>query len=255
MFTRSDSARMLLMTIIISLLLRSSDAVGRLISETTGTIDPADSVTYADAVKNVRECPNGCYCNLSSSNKSLTVDCGRSSPDVEAERLSRALDSMLSTDRIVERLTSLTVNNTLLKRVPASVCQLLNLRTLRLDRNKLTELPDNCFTKLTRLSTISMSQNLIGGLQDGVFDGLWRMVTLNLGLNQISFIGLRVFSNTSDLTCLRHINLADNILPVTMFVCVCICVLLCFSMGLAAWNKETDWLVDRLVHYTAWWQA
>ena len=200
------------MTIIISLLLRSSDAVGRLISETTGTIDPTDSVTHSDTVKNVRECPNGCYCNLSSSNKSLTVDCGRSSPDGEAERLSRALDSMLSTDRIVERLTSLTVNNTLLKRVPASVCQLLNLRTLRLDRNKLTELPDNCFTKLTRLSTISMSQNLIGGLQNGVFDGLQRLVTLNLGLNQISFIGLRVFSNASDLTCLRPINLADNIL-------------------------------------------
>ena len=34
---------------------------------------------------------------------------------------------------------------------------------------------------------------------------------------------------------------------VRVFVCVYIFVLLCFSMGLAVWNKETDWLIDWLI--------
>jgi len=44
----------------------------------------------------------------------------------------------------------------------------------------------------------------------GYFDGLQSLVTLDLQFNHIAFIGLRVFSNSSDLTSLRSINLADN---------------------------------------------
>jgi len=164
----------------------------------------------SDAVQNVIECPNGCYCSLTSSNTSLTINCGNNHPDIDVKQLSRLLDSMLSADHAVERLTSLTITNTSLTRVPTFVCQLLNLRILILDRNKLTELPDNCFTKLTKLSTISMKYNSIVGLQDGVFDGLQSLVTLDLSLNQIAFIGLRVFSNASDLISLRQMNLDYN---------------------------------------------
>ena len=76
----------------------------------------------SDAVQSVIECPNGCYCSPAiSSSTSLAIDCGNNHSDVDVERLSRLLDSMLSADHTVERLTSLTITNTLLTRVPASV--------------------------------------------------------------------------------------------------------------------------------------
>jgi len=168
------------------------------------------STGSSDALKNVTECPNVCNCDLTSSNTSFTVDCGYHLPDADAKRMSRILNSMLSTDHIAERLTSLTITKTPLSRVPASVCRLLNLNRLQLDDNKLVELPDNCFTKLTKLTTVSMNRNSIVGLQNGLFDGLQNLVTLDLERNQIASIGLRLFSNSSDLTSLRRLNLAYN---------------------------------------------
>ena len=73
-----------------------------------------------------------------------------------------------------------------------------------------TELPDNCFTKLTKLVTLSAAYNAITRLQDGLFDGLQSLVNLDLSYNHIAFIGLRVFSNSSDLTRLRLMNLSYN---------------------------------------------
>jgi len=174
-------------------------------------------VAYVDAVSNVTQCPEGCDCEGSSYNRQLTVtswqlnvDCSQGLSDVDEEQLSHHLDSMLSADHFVEHLTSLSITNTPLTRVPTSVGKLLNLTSLNLDHNRLVELPDNCFTKLTNLVTLRATGNAITRLQDGLFDGLQSLVHLDLSYNQISFIGLRVFSNSSDLTSLRLVYLNYN---------------------------------------------
>jgi len=168
-------------------------------------------VAFVDAIGNVALCSKGCNCHLTSSDTQLYVDCGsRRLPEVHDKILSRQLDVLLSSDHFVEHLTSLTIINSPLTRVPASICNLLNLSSLNLNRNNIIELPDNCFTNLTKLVTLSMKWNSIVVLQDGLFDGLQSLVTLDLQFNHIAFIGLRVFSNSSDLTSLRSLNLTDN---------------------------------------------
>jgi len=161
-----------------------------------------------DSIKNTTECPNGCKCDLIYDDSHLTVDCvGYSLP---VEQLSREMDLFLSDDHIVESLTYLSIISTPLTRFPAPVCKLLNLQWLYLNWNRLTELPDNCLTMLTKLVEFSAEHNKVVGLQDGLFDGLQDLTTLDLSFNSIKFIGLRVFSNVSDLTSLRSVNLKFN---------------------------------------------
>ena len=167
-------------------------------------------VAYVDSIGYVARCPRGCSCQITSSGTQLYVDCDQVLPDVDEEQLLNKLDSMLSTDHFVENLTSLSITDTPLTRVPASVCELLNLTSLNLDRNNFAELPDNCFTKLTKLVTLSAANNAIVSLRDGLFVGLQNLVTLTLSNNQIASIGLQVFSNSADLTSLRSLNLAYN---------------------------------------------
>jgi len=168
------------------------------------------TLAYVDATEKVAQCPQDCNCQLTYSDRHLIVHCGDVSPDVDKEQLSHQLDSYLSVDHFVEHLSSLSITNTPLTRVPASVCKLLNLTSLNLNHNKLTELPDNCFTKLTKLVTLSATGNAITRLQDGLFDGLQSLVNLYLHWNRIAFIGIRVFSNSSDLIRLYYINLDNN---------------------------------------------
>ena len=168
-------------------------------------------VSHVDAADNIHVTLSpSCSCQVTSDYRQLTVDCGYLHPDVDEEQLSHQLDSMLSADHFVEHLTSLSITDTPLTRVPASVCKLLNLTSLNLDRNKLNELPDNCFNKLTKLVTLRAKRNVITRLQDGLFDGLQSLVNLILMRNQIAFIGLRVFSNSSYLTSLRLLDLGFN---------------------------------------------
>jgi len=167
-------------------------------------------MAIVDAMSSVEQCPKGCSCKAASSDSHLSVNCSQKS--TEAEQLYQQLESMLSADHFRERLESLSITNTPLTRVPASICQLLNLTTLRIERNRptMTALPDNCFTKLKKLVTLSLYWNKILSLQDGLFDGLQSLQTLDLSHNYISHIGLRVFSNASDLTSLRTLNLSWN---------------------------------------------
>jgi len=166
---------------------------------------------FVDAIGNVALCPKGCNCQLTSSDTQLYVDCSsRRLPEVVDKKLSRQLDVLLSSDHFVEHLTSLNITNSPLTHVPASVCNLLNLSSLNLSHNNIIKLPDNCFTNLTKLVTLIMRWNSITRLQDGLFDGLQSLVTLDFKWNHIAFIGLRVFSNSSDLTNLRRLELSNN---------------------------------------------
>ena len=163
---------------------------------------------FVDAITSVELCPKSCSCNVTSSGSHLSVDCGHRS--LEADQLCGQLDSMLSGEHFRKRLESLSIANTPLTRVPASVCQLLKLTSLSIEHNRITELPDNCFTKITNLFSLSLKWNSIIGLQDGLFDGLQSLNYLDLSWNQISHIGLRVFSNASDLTSLWSLELSHN---------------------------------------------
>jgi len=167
-------------------------------------------VAYVDAIINRRYCPTptGCRCQVTSS--SLTVDCAQRLLAVDLKQLSNDIDSVLSSDHVANHLKSLSVTNTPLTNIPAPVCNLVNLTSLNLNNNKLTELPNSCFSKLTKLVTLSVSSNTISGLPDGVFDGLQSLLNLDLSRNHIAFIGLGVFSNSSYLTSLRSIDLSRN---------------------------------------------
>ena len=170
-------------------------------------------VTFVNASIDIPQCPIGCKCHAYVTSSALTVDCAQRPPAVDVKQLSNELDTViLSADHVISHLslTLLSITNTPLTHIPASVCKLVNLTSLNLNDNNLTEVRDNCFTKLTKLITLSVSRNAIVGLQDGIFDGMQSLVTLDLSYNLISFIGLRVFSNSSDLTSLRLLNLAWN---------------------------------------------
>jgi len=158
------------------------------------------------AAATVVKCPRNCECQRPNDQR-LTVDCGRRYSN-ESSFL-RELDLFLS-DELRQRTTSLKISNTPLTHVPMCVCQLSNLTSLSLDRNRISRLPDNCFGNMTSLRTLSARYNHVTDLQDGIFDGLNSLLDINLESNRIASIGVRVFSNSNDLVNLKRITLDHN---------------------------------------------
>ena len=163
----------------------------------------------ADAVKHVAAYPRDGSYDLTFSGSRLIIDCSHSRPHIDEDQLSRQLDSMLSADHFVDDLTSLSINNTPVTRVPASVCKLNTFNSLILHNNKLTELHIR-FNNLAKPVTLEAGNKATTRLQDRLFEGLQGLLNLYLPWNQIAFIGLRVFSNSSDLISLRVVDLAHN---------------------------------------------
>jgi len=97
----------------------------------------------------------------------LTVNC-LGQVDVDRGQLTNQLNSLLSSSLTYGHVTSLSITNTPLTQVPRSVCRLTTLIQLHLDNNRLTRLPDNCFTNLTALMSLSATRNSISELQDGL---------------------------------------------------------------------------------------
>ena len=80
---------------------------------------------------------------------------------------------------------------------------------LSLSHNSIIGLQDGLFYSLQILKILDLSCNSIVSLQDGLFDGLQSLVSLDLSHNQISFIGLRVFSD-ANLAKLETLSLHNN---------------------------------------------
>ena len=153
-------------------------------------------------------CPPNCQC-INVEKTFVVINC-QGSPNVNREQLSQQLDSLLSSYLTHSHLLSLGIINTPLTHVPRSVCRLTTLTHLCLDNNQLIQLPDDCFPHLKHLTILSATQNEIAKLQNGLFRGLHKLVSLNFSENFIFEIGLAVFSNQSDMTSLRHIDLSYN---------------------------------------------
>jgi len=154
-------------------------------------------------------CPDGCGCSGWFPATILTVNCYRN-VEVTGKQLTEQLDSLLSCNLTYGHVRSLTITNTLLTNVPRSVCRLTTLTELHLDHNRLTRLPDNCFSNLTALTSFSACFNSITELQDGLFDGLSKLVSIHITNNRISSIGLRLFNSSAMLTSLRDVTLTEN---------------------------------------------
>ena len=153
---------------------------------------------------------SGCVNDSQTSNTTMVIDCAGVA--VNSTILFEELDLLLSDEELRERLVSLTITNTPLTRVPASVCQLSNLIALNLDHNQLVRLPDNCFTAMTDLRQLSAKFNNVTALQDGLFDGLRSLESISLSSNRISAIGPGVFTEESDLINLTMVSLKNNLL-------------------------------------------
>ena len=154
--------------------------------------------------------PLTCLNHNETTNTSLVIDCA--GIKINSWNLTQELDLLLSDDVLRERLTSLEIHNTPLTEVPISVCRLPNLVALNLDRNRLSRLPDNCFTDMADLRKLSASYNNITALQDGLFDGLRNLEHIFLNWNQISTIGPEVFTEQSGLINLTLVSLSYNCL-------------------------------------------
>jgi len=154
-------------------------------------------------------CPDGCGCSGGFPATSFNVNC-YNSVEVKQEQLTEQLDSLLSSNLTYGHVRSLTIRNTLLANVPRSVCRLTTLTDLHLDYNRLTRLPDNCFSNLTALTSFSASFNSITDLQDGLFDGLSKLVSIHITNNRISSIGLRLFNSSAMLSSLKIVDLSNN---------------------------------------------
>ena len=115
------------------------------------------SLARADEVP---DCPAACQCVYRADNGSLEIACpGRS----EGGNLEQEINALLPA--IDKPLTSLSISNSAITRVPEAVCNLTALTQLRLDNNQLNALPDNCLSRLSALRVFSASHNRITHLQ------------------------------------------------------------------------------------------
>lgn len=115
---------------------------------------------------------------------------------------------------LASSLTHLNLNNNELNQFQLGfLSQLINIKELHLDYNKLESIPDNVFASTRQLETLSLKGNFIAHLSsEYVFSGLhFNLRRLNLASNKIQLIARRVFMHASKL---RELNLEKNLLGV-----------------------------------------
>ena len=92
------------------------------------------------------------------------------------------------------------------------------LKTLNLDHNELTALPDDVFAGLTALKVLYLNDNRLTALPDDVFDGLTALEFLYLGKNkQLTELPVGVFAGLTSLKLLYLDNNGLTTLPDGVF--------------------------------------
>ena len=105
-------------------------------------------------------------------------------------------------------LKSLSLQHNQITTLPNKVFSgLFNLKRLDLENNKLTELPQEVFSGLSKLEILSLQYNKLTELPKKVFSGLFNLETLNLGANHITTLPKEVFSGLSKL---KAVYLMEN---------------------------------------------
>jgi hypothetical protein len=84
---------------------------------------------------------------------------------------------------------------------------LSKLKTLNLDNNRLSTLPEGCFKELTALQWLYLTNNQLSTLEEGCFTGLTALQWLYLTNNQLSTLEEGCFTG---LTALQELYINDN---------------------------------------------
>lgn len=167
-------------------------------------------------VTDVPGCPPMCSCSEPGGDKTLSIDCSQlpaaaaaaaSAANLKDVNATAGLDDILA--NIPRDLLSLKIAQADLNEIPESICRLTLLDRLRLDQNRLLQLPTGCLSNMTRLEEFSASANLIDGPLDGVFAGLVRLKSIRLSSNRIAHLGARPFAG---LASLEELDLSRNLI-------------------------------------------
>ena len=111
---------------------------------------------------------------------------------------------------LANSITKLNLNNNELTEHNLNfIGQLLNLKELNLDYNKIQHLPDNLFTNMPKLEILTLKGNYLTSLNsEFVFSGLhFNLRKLNLASNRLNTLSRRVFMSTPKL---KELHLEKN---------------------------------------------
>lgn len=96
-----------------------------------------------------------------------------------------------------------------LNRIPAAMARLAQLRTLHLDRNRISLVSKGTFRKNVKLVRVFLQRNSIKRIEEGSFDSLVFLEELKLSENQLASIPRHLLSRLSRLT---NLDLSSNFL-------------------------------------------
>ena len=151
-----------------------------------------------NSARNVQFCPEFCHC--SKVNTNLTVQSCTQNP---ADELSLLLRNSLD-------ISVLIIFESSLSKLSSAVCNMTNLKSLNVSKNKLSTLPWGCLKKLKYLQTIIASENRIRQLDNGSFYDFPALQNLELQSNELSFIDVDVFMQVERIKYLQKIDLSSN---------------------------------------------
>ncbi|XP_022707108.1 protein slit-like [Varroa jacobsoni] len=150
--------------------------------------DPDEEECATDGV-----CPKGCSC--SGSGGQQVVRCSR----LKLNSIPRRIDLALTQELYLD------FNN--IDEISPQLNSIYGLTKLDLSNNKITIIPNNAFSNLTKLNALILTNNKLQCIQNESFRGLKNLRVLSLHGNEISIMPEGSFK---DLTAITHIALGSN---------------------------------------------
>ena len=157
----------------------------------------------------LQTCPALCSCSPHvTQTENMNITCN--TDQMKKEDINQMINMILS--ELKPNLTLLEIINSRLSIVPEAICQMTSLQYLNLTNNVISDLPVDCFTKLSKLVKLVLPNNKISNLGVGVIESLQHLEIINLENNILNHIDPRVFSNGSDLISLKELRFHNNYL-------------------------------------------